>query len=155
MELRELGWLCLVGLFLASLLIVLAWLLQYSLTVLRLWRTRKPVRNHQQQQHLCHQRQFGDVWGFLLKLGSDRGGEAGSEVGVKALLTSLLSFKSFREHWHRTWVQALNAQACRHGVSCSFWRTCVAECDALDVCWKSVEVGVWELERPNRFEDGS
>ncbi|KAK5858375.1 hypothetical protein PBY51_002519 [Eleginops maclovinus] len=46
-----------------------------------------------------------------------RGAGAASEAGVKGLLTSLFSFKSFREHWQRTWVKALNEQACRHGSS--------------------------------------
>ncbi|KAM9846725.1 phospholipid transfer protein C2CD2L isoform 2-T2 [Aulostomus maculatus] len=116
MELQEFGWLALVTLFLASLLIVLAWLFQYSLTVLRLWRARKAAK-----QHLLHsqpqQSQTGGVWGFLLKLRSLRDGGAASEAGVKALVTSLFSFKSFRENWQRTWVKALNEQACRQGSS--------------------------------------
>lgn len=126
MELQELSWLCLVGLFLASLLIVLGWLFQYSLTVLRLWRARKTAtkqgrRDTAWQQQLFHaqphQSLAGGVWGFLLKLRSYRDGGAASEAGVKGLLTSLFSFKSFREHWQRTWVKALNEQACRHGSS--------------------------------------
>lgn len=130
MDLQELGWLCLVALFLASLLIVLGWLLQYSLTLLQLRRARKTARQdgrdtawqQQQQQQLSltqhRQSQAGGVWGFLLKLRSGRDGGPASEAGVKGLLTSLFSFKSFREHWQRTWVKALNEQACRHGVSC-------------------------------------
>lgn len=125
MELRELGWLCLVTLFLASLLIVLGWLLQYSLTLLRLRRARKtagqasrdPARP-QLSLTLPHQSLTGTVWGFLLKLRTGRAGGLASEAGVKGLLTSLFSFKSIREHWQRTWVKALNEQACRHGVSC-------------------------------------
>lgn len=112
MELQELSWLCLVGLFLASLLIVLAWLFQYLLTVLRLWTSRRSAK-----QQLSHQSVAKGVWGFLLKLRSDRAGGAASEAGVKGLLTSLFSFKSFSEHWQRTWFKALNEQACRHGVS--------------------------------------
>lgn len=126
MDLQELGWLCLVALFLASLLIVLGWLLQYSLTLLRLRRARKTAKQDgrdstwQQQLSLTqhHQSQTGGMWGFLLKLRSGRDGGPASEAGVKGLLTSLFSFKSFREHWQRTWVKALNEQACRHGVSC-------------------------------------
>ncbi|XP_027886251.1 phospholipid transfer protein C2CD2L isoform X1 [Xiphophorus couchianus] len=129
MELQELSWLCLVTLFLASLLIVLGWLLQYSLTVLRLWKSRKAAKQGgretawlQRQQHVFstqpQQTQAGGVWGFLLmKLRSGKDGAAASEAGVKGLLTSLFSFRSFREHWQRTWVKALNEQACRHGSS--------------------------------------
>ncbi|KAM3869539.1 phospholipid transfer protein C2CD2L [Diretmus argenteus] len=115
MELRDLSWLCLVGLFLASLLVVLAWLLQYSLTVTRLWRAGKKVQHPARRSP---QTQAGGVWGFLLKLRSGRGGGgAASEAGAKGLLASLFSFKSFREHWQRAWVRALNEQACRHGSS--------------------------------------
>ncbi|XP_070773902.1 phospholipid transfer protein C2CD2L [Enoplosus armatus] len=127
MELQELGWLCLVGLFLASLLIVLGWLLQYSLTLLRLQRARKTANQGrrdsawQQKQLLSftrpHQSQAGGVWGFVMKLRSGWDGGAATEAGVKGLLTSLFSFKSFREHFQSTWVKALNEQACRHGSS--------------------------------------
>lgn len=122
MELQELGWLCLVGLFLTSLLIVLGWLFQYLLTVLRLWRSRKTAKQERRGPQLSltqpHQSQAGGVWGFLMKLRTGRDGGSASEAGVKGLLMSLLSFKSFREHWQRTWVKALNEQACRHGVRC-------------------------------------
>lgn len=120
MELQELSWLCLVGLFLASLVIVLGWLFQYSLTVLRLWRARKAAKRvsrdpaWRQQPHRCL---AGGLWGFLMKLRSSRDGGPASEAGVKSLLASLFSFKSFRELFQRTWVKALNEQACRHGVS--------------------------------------
>ncbi|XP_069002697.1 phospholipid transfer protein C2CD2L isoform X1 [Embiotoca jacksoni] len=125
MELQELSWLCLVSLFLASLLIVLGWLFQYSLSLLRLWRNRKAAERGrreaalQQQLSLTlpHRSQAGGVWGFLQKLRSGRDGEPACEAGVKGLLTSLFSFKSLREHWQRTWVKALNEQACRHGSS--------------------------------------
>ncbi|XP_037323217.2 phospholipid transfer protein C2CD2L isoform X1 [Pungitius pungitius] len=124
MELQELCWLCSVGLFLTSLLIVLGWLLQYLLTVLRLWRSKKTAGRDKrdpprQQLPLTQHRQSpaGGVWGFLLKLRSGRDGGPMPEAGVKGLLTSLFSFKSFREHWQRTWVKALNEQACRHGSS--------------------------------------
>ncbi|XP_061753565.1 phospholipid transfer protein C2CD2L isoform X2 [Nerophis ophidion] len=112
MELQELSWLGLVGLFLASMLIVLAWLLQYSLTLLRLWRSRKAA---EQRQHQQHHGWAGSVRGFLVKLRMARDGGAASEAGVKALLTSLLSFKSIREQCLRSWVKALNEQACRNG----------------------------------------
>nr|XP_019941363.1 PREDICTED: C2 domain-containing protein 2-like [Paralichthys olivaceus]XP_019941364.1 PREDICTED: C2 domain-containing protein 2-like [Paralichthys olivaceus] len=124
MELQELAWLCLVALFLASLLIVLTWLLQYLQTALRLWRARKTAgtdRGAPARQPLCftlpRHSLGGGVWGFLRKLRPGQYGGAAAEAGVKGLLTSLFSFKSFREHWQRTWVKALNEQACRHGSS--------------------------------------
>ena len=119
MELQELGWLCLVALFLASLLIVLGWLLQYSLTLLRLRRARKTGGDPAWlQEQVPRHSLAGGVWGFLLKIRAGRDGGRASEAGVKGLLTSLFSFKSFREHWQRSWVKALDEQACRHGVSC-------------------------------------
>ncbi|XP_034034471.1 phospholipid transfer protein C2CD2L isoform X2 [Thalassophryne amazonica] len=125
MELQELGWLCLLALFLASLLIVLTWLFQYSHSFLLLWRTRKTSEwdegdaAWQQQVPLTqsHQSQAGGVWGFLLKLRSGRDGGAASEVGLKGLLRTLFSFRCFKKHWQRTWIEALNEQACRHGSS--------------------------------------
>lgn len=124
MELQQFGWLCLVGLFLASLLIVLGWLLQYLLNLLRLRKARKTVEQDRREpawQQLSltqpHRSQPGGVLGFLLKLRSGQDGGPASEAGVKGLLTSLFSFKSFRGHWQRTWVKALNEQACRHGSS--------------------------------------
>uniref|UniRef100_A0A3Q0RS90 C2cd2 like n=1 Tax=Amphilophus citrinellus TaxID=61819 RepID=A0A3Q0RS90_AMPCI len=120
MELQELSWLCLVGLFLASLVIVLGWLLQYSLTVLRLWRARNAAKRDSREpawRQQPHHSLAGGLWGFLLKLRSGRDGGPASEAGVKSLLTSLFSFKSFRELFQRTWVKALNEQACRHGSS--------------------------------------
>ncbi|XP_029111544.1 phospholipid transfer protein C2CD2L-like isoform X2 [Scleropages formosus] len=48
------------------------------------------------------------------------GGEEGAErahVGLKDLLSSLLSFGSFRESCRQAWIRALNEQACRHGSS--------------------------------------
>lgn len=128
MELQDLGWLCLVGLFLASLLIVLGWLFQYLKTVLRLWKAKKTVKQDggappvwQQQQSFTQPQQSlqgGGVWGFLVKLRSSWDGRHTPEAGVRGLLTSLFTFKSFREHWQKTWVKALNEQACRNGVSC-------------------------------------
>ncbi|XP_071024529.1 phospholipid transfer protein C2CD2L isoform X1 [Oncorhynchus clarkii lewisi] len=118
------NWLCLMGLFLASLLIVLAWLVQYSLDVLHPTSLKSLTQGWGATSRLLspitlsHRTQAGGVWGTLLKLwlGRDRGGAA-SEAGVKGLLTSLFSFKSFREHWQRAWVKVLNEQACRHGSS--------------------------------------
>lgn len=119
MELQELAWLCLVGLFLASLVIVLGWLFQYSQTVLRVCRARRKTDQDRRDASWQQPRrsQAGGAWGFLMKLRSGRDGPPASEAGVKSLLTSLFAFKSFREHWQRTWVKALNEQACRQGVS--------------------------------------
>ncbi|XP_019728910.1 phospholipid transfer protein C2CD2L isoform X2 [Hippocampus comes] len=122
MELQKLSWLALVGLFLASLLIVLVWLFQFSLSLLQQWRTRKAAEHQHRQlrpslgQHRHHGLAAG-AWGFLLKLRPARDAGAESEVGVKALLTSLFSFKSFSEQCRRSWVKALNEQACRNGSS--------------------------------------
>lgn len=127
MELGDLGWLCTVALFLASLLIVLAWFVQYSLAVLRLWRAKWSAKQDKKKGsawlHLLPKwlketnQASGGVWGILTHLRSGWDGRAGSEAGVKGLVTSLFSFKSFREHWQRTWVKALNEQASRHGSS--------------------------------------
>nr|XP_020454632.1 C2 domain-containing protein 2-like isoform X1 [Monopterus albus] len=124
MELQELGGPCLVVVFLASLLIVLAWLFQYSQTVLRLWRARKTSKQDRKEtawQQLLfaqpHRSKAGGVWGFLMKLRLSRDGASASEVGVKNLLTSLFSFKSFSECWQGAWIKALNEQACRQGSS--------------------------------------
>ncbi|KAK6467998.1 phospholipid transfer protein C2CD2L-like isoform X1 [Huso huso] len=124
--LKDFSWLFLVALFFASLLTVLTWLVQYSIGIVR--------RRGRKEPNTCgsaagpgtfpsHQQALG-VWGSLLKLGFGReggggGGAAGGEpeAGVKGLLSSLFAFKSFRESWQRTWVRALNEQACRNGSS--------------------------------------
>lgn len=124
MELQDLGWLCMVVLFLASLLIVLAWFVQYSLAVLRLWRAKWTAKQDKKESAWLQflpkwlkQNQDGGVWGILTGLRSGWDGRAATEAGIKGLLTSLFSFKSFREHWQKTWVKALNEQASRHGSS--------------------------------------
>lgn len=125
MEIQDLGWLCMVGLFMASLFIVLAWFVQYSLAVLRIWRAKKQGKKKESTWKqifpkwlLKEGNQPGGVWGILMHLRSGWGGRnACSEAGVKGLLASLFAFKSFREHWQRTWVKALNEQASRHGSS--------------------------------------
>lgn len=124
MELQELGWLCLVALFLASLLIVLGWLCQYCMTLLHLRgsrsRTKQVWRDSPwpQLSVTVPQPSLVRTAGSLLqRLRSWRGGGPPSEAGVKGLLTSLFSYKSIREQCQRTWVKALNEQACRHGVS--------------------------------------
>ncbi|XP_053703669.1 phospholipid transfer protein C2CD2L [Synchiropus splendidus] len=95
----------LVLLFLASILVVLVWLVQYSLDAVRLWR--------------CWRRKQSSLWtrrGLVLDL-LRWPGRSRSEVGLKGLLTSLLSFKTFREEWLGSWLQALNQQA--HGQQSS------------------------------------
>ncbi|XP_068187225.1 phospholipid transfer protein C2CD2L [Antennarius striatus] len=123
MELPELSWLCLLGLFMASLLIVLGWLFQYFLNLLRMWRARRitkqdghPACLHPSLTQPHHSLPQG-VWGYLMKLRSSWDEGPASESGVKGLLASLFSFKSIRDHWQRTWVKALNEQACKHGSS--------------------------------------
>lgn len=119
---QDVSWLVQVALFCASLLVVLAWLVQFSLALLRpRWCTRVQGKRETPWQlplSLTHQTLTGGVWGSLLRLRLGRDG-AGSdtEAGVKGLLSSLFAFKSFREHWQRAWVRALNEQACRQGSS--------------------------------------
>lgn len=124
MELQELGWLCLVSLFLVSLLIVLGWLCQYCMTLLHLQGSRSRTKQvggdspwPQLSVTVPKQSLAGTVGSFLQKLCLWRGRRPPSEAGVKGLLSSLFSYKSIREQCQRTWVKALNEQACRHGVS--------------------------------------
>ncbi|XP_016130573.1 C2 domain-containing protein 2-like isoform X1 [Sinocyclocheilus grahami] len=122
MTFQDVSWLVQVALFCASLLVVLAWLVQFSLALLHpRWCTRVQGKRETPWQlplSLTHQTLTGGVWGSLLRLRLGRDG-AGSdtEAGVKGLLSSLFVFKSFREHWQRAWVRALNEQACRQGSS--------------------------------------
>ncbi|XP_067263751.1 phospholipid transfer protein C2CD2L isoform X2 [Chanodichthys erythropterus] len=119
---QDVSWLVQVALFCASLLVVLAWLVQFSLPLLRpRWCSRVQGKREipwQLPLSLTHQTLTGGVWGSLLRLRLGRDG-AGSdtEAGVKGLLSSLFAFKSFREHWQRALVRALNEQACRQGSS--------------------------------------
>ncbi|CAL8364962.1 unnamed protein product [Lota lota] len=117
-------WWCLVGIFLLSLFIVLAWLVQYSLATVRVWRAKRVNQDcvgSRAARHLPinqdHRTHTGGLRGFLLRLRPGRSGDAASEAGAKGLLSTLFSFKSFREPWQRAWVKALNDQACRHGSS--------------------------------------
>ncbi|KAL1275171.1 hypothetical protein QQF64_027985, partial [Cirrhinus molitorella] len=117
---QDVSWLVQVALFCASLLVVLAWLVQFSLALVRpRWCTRVQGKRDTPWQlplSLTHQTLTGGVWGSLLglRLGRDGAG-SDTEAGVKGLLSSLFAFKSFREHWQRAWVRALNEQACRQG----------------------------------------
>lgn len=124
LEDQDWGWLLLVALFMASVLVVLSWLFQHVRDALRP-RDRRPQAQSgscslwPQPLHLTHQTLTGGVWGSLqrLRLGRGSGGGGDTEAGLKALLSSLFSFKSFREHWQRAWVRALNEQASRQGSS--------------------------------------
>lgn len=120
MTFQDVSWLVQVALFCASLLVVLAWLVQFSLALLHpRWCTRVQGKRETPWQlplSLTHQTLTGGVWGSLLRLRRDGAG-SDTEAGVKGLLSSLFAFKSFREHWQRAWVRALNEQACRQGVS--------------------------------------
>ncbi|XP_069470481.1 phospholipid transfer protein C2CD2L isoform X1 [Ambystoma mexicanum] len=94
----DLGWLCLLLLFAASLLTVLVWLAQYSHG---LW--SRSIQNPPEP---------AGIWKSLLRLGFSVGeGARVPEAGVRGLLSSLFTFKSFRENWQRAWVKALNEQA--------------------------------------------
>lgn len=122
MSFQDVSWLVLVALFCVSLLVVLAWLVQFSLALLRPRRGARLQRSEETSWQLplslTHQTLTGGVWGSLLRLRFGRDGSASdTEAGVKGLLSSLFAFKSFREHWQRAWVRALNEQACRQGSS--------------------------------------
>uniref|UniRef100_W5K7L0 C2cd2 like n=1 Tax=Astyanax mexicanus TaxID=7994 RepID=W5K7L0_ASTMX len=122
MSFQDVSWLVLVALFCVSLLVVLAWLVQFSLALLRPRRGTRLQRSEETSWQLplslTHQTLTGGVWGSLLRLRFGRDGSASdTEAGVKGLLSSLFAFKSFREHWQRAWVRALNEQACRQGSS--------------------------------------
>ncbi|XP_066565002.1 phospholipid transfer protein C2CD2L isoform X2 [Amia ocellicauda] len=126
---QDISWWILVSLFLASLLTVLAWLVQYSRGLLGGRSQSVGTQDRSASGGISvalpspsqYQLRARGVWGSLLKLGFGRDGGAGSggasDAGVKGLLSSLFAFKSFRENWQRTWVQALNEQACRNGSS--------------------------------------
>ncbi|XP_048418149.1 phospholipid transfer protein C2CD2L isoform X2 [Stegostoma tigrinum] len=102
--LQHAGWFALLLLFAASIVTVLTWLVQYSVGI---WR-RGAVRQRPPAS-------LG-IWSSLLKLGCSRE-DSVSGSGLKRLITSLFSFKSFRDNWQRTWIKALNDQACRIGSS--------------------------------------
>ncbi|XP_078055097.1 phospholipid transfer protein C2CD2L [Mustelus asterias] len=111
--LHQAGWIALLFLFVASIATVLTWLLQYSFGILRRG-GGIPARQPQQSQRIPAA-SLG-LWSCLLKLGCSREDSA-SASGLKRLVTSLFSFKSFRDNWQRAWIKALNDQACRIGSS--------------------------------------
>ncbi|XP_076867944.1 phospholipid transfer protein C2CD2L [Brachyhypopomus gauderio] len=122
MDFQYASWLLLVALFCVSLLVVLAWLVQFSLALLRPRRGAaaqgSAEATWQLPLSLTHQTLTGGVWGSLMRLRPGRDGAgSGVQAGVKGLLSSLFAFKSFREHWQRAWVRALNEQGCRQGSS--------------------------------------
>ncbi|XP_072449415.1 phospholipid transfer protein C2CD2L isoform X2 [Chiloscyllium punctatum] len=103
--LQHAGWLALLLLFAASIVTVLTWLVQYSFGI---WRRGAGDRQRPPAS-------LG-IWSSLLKLGCSRE-DSVSGSGLRRLVTSLFSFKSFRDNWQRTWIKALNDQACRIGSS--------------------------------------
>uniref|UniRef100_UPI00398ED4F9 phospholipid transfer protein C2CD2L isoform X3 n=1 Tax=Pristiophorus japonicus TaxID=55135 RepID=UPI00398ED4F9 len=108
--LHHAGWLALLLLFATSIVTVLAWLVQYSLGILR--RAPGPAAP---DQH--HRPSAGlGLWSSLLQLGCSRE-DSSCASGLKRLVTSLFSFKSFRDNWQKAWIKALNDQACRIGSS--------------------------------------
>ncbi|KAK2816358.1 hypothetical protein Q7C36_022629 [Tachysurus vachellii] len=118
MDFEDVSWPILVALFCVSVLVVLTWLVQFSQALP--W-SRRGGRAAQSREtpwqlplHLTHHTLTGGVWGLLLRY---RLGRGDSEAGVKGLLSSLFTFRSFREHCQRAWVRALNEQACRQGSS--------------------------------------
>ncbi|XP_059959383.1 phospholipid transfer protein C2CD2L isoform X4 [Mesoplodon densirostris] len=113
---RDVGWAALLVLFAASLLTVLGWLLQYARG---LWLARarggRGPGSALAAEPAGSLRELG-AWRSLLRLRATRAGDP-EKPGVRGLLASLFSFKSFRENWQRAWVRALNEQACRDGSS--------------------------------------
>ncbi|XP_069751102.1 phospholipid transfer protein C2CD2L isoform X3 [Narcine bancroftii] len=105
---HDAGWLILWVLFAASTVTVLTWLVQYSVGIFR--RVSRPVTRHRSADAL-------GLWSSLLQLGCSREISA-STSGLRHLLASLSSFKSFRDNWQKAWIKALNDQACRIGVLC-------------------------------------
>ncbi|KAK3509517.1 hypothetical protein QTP70_035156 [Hemibagrus guttatus] len=118
MDIEDISWPILVTLFCVSLLVVLTWLVQFSKALLRSRRGGRAAQSRdmpwQLPLRLTHHTLTGGVWGLLLRY---RLGRCDSEAGVKGLLSSLFTFRSFREHCQRAWVRALNEQACRQGSS--------------------------------------
>ncbi|XP_069751100.1 phospholipid transfer protein C2CD2L isoform X1 [Narcine bancroftii] len=104
---HDAGWLILWVLFAASTVTVLTWLVQYSVGIFR--RVSRPVTRHRSADAL-------GLWSSLLQLGCSREISA-STSGLRHLLASLSSFKSFRDNWQKAWIKALNDQACRIGSS--------------------------------------
>ncbi|KAJ8397213.1 hypothetical protein AAFF_G00440470 [Aldrovandia affinis] len=114
--LEEIGWVTLVAVFLVSVLTVLAWLVQYSVggrnAGAASW-VLLPLLPRNLRPRVLAQ----GAWGSLRKLRFGRGAGARDVAGAKGVLSSLFSFRSFRESSVRAWVRALNEQACRHGSS--------------------------------------
>ncbi|XP_067910130.1 phospholipid transfer protein C2CD2L [Heterodontus francisci] len=104
---HDAGWFALLLLFVASIVTVLTWLLQYSFGIFR--RADPAAQQYRPPASL-------GLWSSLLKLGCSREDSA-SASGLKHLVTSLFSFKSFRDNWQKAWIKALNDQACRIGSS--------------------------------------
>uniref|UniRef100_A0A8C4SRR9 C2cd2 like n=1 Tax=Erpetoichthys calabaricus TaxID=27687 RepID=A0A8C4SRR9_ERPCA len=96
MELHAGIWPLLIALFLVSLFTLFTWLLRFSVSMWGRWGRRGDSNG---------------LWGSVLRADGE------SHLALRELLVSLFSFKSFRENWQRTWVQALNEQACRIGSS--------------------------------------
>ncbi|XP_057209254.1 phospholipid transfer protein C2CD2L isoform X3 [Triplophysa rosa] len=90
MTFQDVSWLVQVALFCASLLVVLAWLVQFSLTLVRpRWRTKVPGKRETPWQlplSLTHQTLTGGVWGSLLRLRLGRDG-AGSDTESSIQIT--------------------------------------------------------------------
>ncbi|XP_078282660.1 phospholipid transfer protein C2CD2L isoform X2 [Rhinoraja longicauda] len=105
--LHDAGWLLLLLLFAASIVTVLTWLVQYSFGIVR--RSGTAALQHRPPGAM-------GLWSSLLQLGCSREDSASSS-GLRHLLASLSSFKSFRDNWQNAWIKALNDQACRMGSS--------------------------------------
>ncbi|KAL4647519.1 C2 domain-containing protein 2-like [Arapaima gigas] len=111
------SWMVFVIIFFVSLVTVLGWAVRYGLEnrgrgqipwsfagrSVTTWELRLPPLR---------------LWNsfFKRRFGGEEGTQ-GVHVGLKDLVSSLLSFGSFKESCRQAWVRALNEQACRHGSS--------------------------------------
>ncbi|KAG5836910.1 phospholipid transfer protein C2CD2L-like [Anguilla anguilla] len=113
---EDVGWMLLVAVFLVSVLTVLLWLVQHNVGGRTADAASWALPGNLKPQVLAR-----CVWSSLRKLWIRRDAGAGDEgvcaAGAKSLLSSLFSFRSFRENCQRAWITALNEQACRHGCS--------------------------------------
>ncbi|KAJ8368215.1 hypothetical protein SKAU_G00082430 [Synaphobranchus kaupii] len=113
---EDIGWMLLVAVFLVSVLTVLLWLVQYSVGGPNTDAASWALPGNLKPQVLAY-----GLWGSVKKLRLGRAAGVGDPgvraAGARSLLSSLFSFRSFRENCQRAWIRALNEQACRHGCS--------------------------------------
>ncbi|KAI1893771.1 hypothetical protein AGOR_G00127100 [Albula goreensis] len=109
---EDIRWMLLVAVFLVSVLTVFVWLVQYTIGRWNAGAVAWVLPRNLKPQVLAR-----GVWVSLRKLRFGRDAGARDSAGAKGVLSSLFSFRSFRENYARAWIRALNEQACRHGSS--------------------------------------